>query len=211
VFTGIIEDIATIAEVRSSASGLVLAVDSNLDTAGIALGDSVAVQGACLTVVEVSGRRLAFDVGPETVRATTLGRSRRGQRVHLERALSLGGRLGGHLVTGHVDGVGRIVERRPRGESLELVIEAPEEVRPYLVAKGSLAVDGVSLTVNDPTADRFAVTLVPHTLERTLLGRLSTGQEVNLEADILGKYVRHFSAPGRKGIDEDFLKEHGFL
>lgn len=211
MFTGIVEDLGTVVAVRPSRAGLVLAVETALDTATIGLGDSVAVQGACLTVSDVSGRRLAFDVGPETVRATTLGKLRRRQRVHLERALSLGGRLGGHLVTGHVDGVGRVLERRPRGESLELVIEAPAEVVPYLVAKGSLAVDGVSLTVNNPSGRQLMVTLVPHTLERTLLGGLAPGREVNLEADILGKYVRHFVAPGRGGIDEDFLKEHGFL
>ncbi|RME24950.1 MAG: riboflavin synthase [Deltaproteobacteria bacterium] len=210
MFTGIVEDIGRVIRTERVAAGALLQVESSLDPASMKPGDSVAVNGACLTVTRIVNGTLSFDVGPETLRATTLGRIGPGHRVHLERALRVGGRLGGHLVTGHVDGVGRLLRRRPVGNNLELEFEAPPEVVPYLVPKGSVAVDGVSLTVNSPSGGRFSVTLVPHTLERTLLGRLREGDRVNLEGDIIGKYVRHF-VPGGGGITEDFLSEHGFL
>jgi len=171
----------------------------------------VAVNGVCLTVRAHTGEGFEADIGPETARVTTLGRARQGQRMHLERALSFGGRLDGHLVTGHVDGVGQVVERSDRGSGIDLRVRAPESVRPFLIEKGSVALDGVSLTLNDVKDGSFRVTLVPHTLQKTRLGELKPGDEVNLEADLIGKYLLHFISPERREVDEAFLAEHGFF
>ena len=211
MFTGIVEDIGQVSRVRRRAEGLRLEITTRLPLESLPPGCSVAVDGVCLTVCAHAKGAFAADVGHETARVTTLGRARAGGRVHLERALVFGGRLDGHLVTGHVDGVGEVLERSVRGSGVDLVLRAPEAVRPFLVEKGSVAVDGVSLTVNAPSADAFRVALVPHTLEKTRLGELRPGERINLEADLIGKYVRHFVAPAGQGVDEDFLAEHGFL
>jgi riboflavin synthase len=212
LFTGIIEDIGQVQSLQAKPGSALLCVRTSLEVATIAIGDSVAVNGACLTVTAVEDDRLTFDVSHETLAATTLHGLKDSEGVHLERALSLGGRLGGHLVTGHVDGVGKVLARSPQGPNLDLSIQVPGALSPYLVPKGSVAVDGVSLTVNKPERDRFSVTLVPHTLERTRLGERRAGEDLNLEADLLGKYVRHFMTRGaEKGIDRQFLAEHGFI
>jgi riboflavin synthase len=212
MFTGIVEDLGTIVSIEREAQALALIVRTGLDSQSIRLGDSIAVNGVCLTVAGQKGDVLSFDVSHETHSATTLSRLGPGDGAHLERALSFGGRLGGHLVTGHVDGVGEVTRRSQSGPNVDLEILAPSLAAAYLVSKGSVAIDGVSLTVNQPRGKRFQVTLVPHTLEKTLLGARRAGDRVNIEADILGKYVRHFSgASGGASIDEDFLKRHGFL
>jgi riboflavin synthase len=214
MFTGIVEDIGQVLEVRRRDEGRGLVLGSGLPTGEIRPGDSVAVDGVCLTATHVAPGRIEADVGPETLTRTSLGLLQAGARVHLERALALGARLGGHLVLGHVDGLGEVLARRARGDSLELELAAPEAVRPFLVSKGSVAVDGVSLTVNEPSGGLFWVTLVPHTLSHTTLGERRPGAKVNLESDILGKYVRHFVSPGAgagQGVDERLLREHGFL
>ena len=212
MFTGIIEDIGTLKALDKQGDSLGLSVESRLPADELKLGDSVAVNGVCLTVSDITENKFTLDLSHETLSATTLGSCKPGQRLHLERALTLGGRLGGHLVTGHVDGVGEVVSRTPKGPNLDLVFMAPAEVVPYLIPKGSVAVDGVSLTVNDPAGQRFKVTLVPHTLEATTFSERKPGDRVNLEADLLGKYVKHFvSGSSGKGIDEQFLAEHGFL
>lgn len=212
MFTGIIEDIGILQALDRRGDSLTLAVESRLPAGELKPGDSVAVNGVCLTVSQIEKNVISFDLSHETLSATTLKDCRAGQRLHLERALTLGGRLGGHLVTGHVDGVGEVVSKTPRGRNLDLVFMAPSGVVPYLIPKGSVAVDGVSLTVNDPAGQRFKVTLVPHTLDQTTLSERKPGDRVNLEADLLGKYVRHFvSGQAGKGIDEQFLLEHGFL
>ncbi len=210
MFTGIIEDVGRVVELRRSAGGGRLVLETALELGDIASGASIAVDGACLTVAALEPRRLSFDLSAETLSRTTLGELRASDPVHLERALKFGGRLDGHLVTGHIDGVGRLVSRREQGQVLELEFEAPPEAAGLLVPKGSVAVAGVSLTVNQPSGSRFWVALVPQTLERTHLGRLRPGGPVNIEADIIGKYVRRFvGSPG--GIDEAFLREHGFI
>ncbi len=213
MFTGIVEEIGRVLEVRPRAESRELVLAAAWPVTALGLGDSLAVDGVCLTLTRLEPGRLAADVGPETMARTNLGRLRPGARVHLERALALGARLGGHLVLGHVDGLGEVVGRRARGESLELEVAAPPEVRPYLVPKGSVAIDGVSLTLNEPQGGRFRVTLVPHTLACTTLGERRPGDPLNLEADILGKYVRHFLAPGvgQGGVDERLLRAHGFI
>jgi riboflavin synthase len=212
MFTGIIEDIGTVKALDRGRDSLQLKLESALPFNELKVGDSLAVNGVCLTLTEIAEGLLSVDLSHETLAATTLKELKPGGRVHLERALSFGGRLGGHLVTGHVDGVGEVVYRTPRGPNLDLVFLAPAEVVPYLIPKGSVAVDGVSLTVNQPAGQRFQVTLVPHTLEQTTLSERRPGELVNLEADLLGKYVKHLVSGGSgNGIDEEFLAKHGFL
>jgi riboflavin synthase len=190
VFTGIVEVTGEIESLRPTAAGSRrLAVRSTLELATIPMGGSVAVDGVCLTVVARRGRRFEADLGPETLALTTLGELRAGDRVHLERPLRVGDPLGGHLVAGHVDGVGRVARVRRRGDALELGITAPEALAPYLAPKGSVTVDGVSLTVNRVDGASFSVTLIPHTLSVTKLGALRPGARVNLEADLIAKHV----------------------
>jgi riboflavin synthase len=189
LFTGIVEAQGDIEALR----GQRLSVSTALDLKAVPLGGSIAVDGVCLTVVARRARRPGWvfqaDLGPETLARTTLGERRAGDRVHLERPLRMGDPLGGHLVAGHVDGVGRLRKAVRRGDALELQVAAPPEIAPYLAPKGSVAIDGVSLTVNRVAAQTFSVTLIPHTLAVTHLGALPAGARVNLEADLLAKQV----------------------
>ncbi len=211
MFTGIIEEIGTLTNLQRAGKEMQLRIATRLSD-GLSPGDSVAVDGVCLTVTKVVKGEVLLDVSHETLAATTVGYRRVGDRVHLEQALSLGGRLGGHLVTGHVDGVGEVLSRHPQDTGLDLWLQAPASVWPFLVPKGSVAVDGVSLTVNEPSAERFRVSIVPYTIEKTKLSELRPGDRVNLESDILGKYVKHFMG-GSSGsrLNEEFLRRHGFL
>jgi len=189
VFTGIIETTGRVERVTARGGGtrLTLAVDRVLPR--LALGESIAVNGACLTVTSGSGRRFTVDVSPETLRRTTTGSLARGDRVNLERALRVGDRLGGHIVQGHVDGVGRLDAIHPEGEWVLYRFRAPKPLWPYLVEKGSIAVDGVSLTVFSCRDGRFQVALIPHTLRLTTLAERTPGDRVNLEADVLLKHI----------------------
>ncbi|HTS23785.1 MAG TPA: riboflavin synthase [Casimicrobiaceae bacterium] len=191
MFSGIVQGIGRIARARAHGDGRRIEVDAgNLDLSDVAAGDSIAVAGCCLTVVGVSGQLLAFDVSAETLRCTA-GLDRLGE-VNLEKALRLSDRLGGHLVTGHVDGVGTVARVEPlggEGASTQIEIEAPEALARFIAAKGSIAVDGVSLTVNAVAARRFAVNLIPHTLAATTLRELEPGASVNLEIDLVARYV----------------------
>jgi riboflavin synthase len=190
MFTGIVEATGTVAALQKGASGARLrVVAADLPVGDLPLGASIAVDGVCLTVVEREAGRFAADLGPETLACTTLGALAVGALVHLERPLRVGDPLGGHLVSGHVDGVGTVVERREVGDALELDLTAPESVAPTLVAKGSITVAGVSLTINTVAGARFSVTLIPHTLAVTTLGHLAVGAAVNLEADLIAKHV----------------------
>jgi riboflavin synthase len=192
VFTGIVAGIGKVERVRAQPGGSRrVMVSTALDLSGVALGASIAVHGVCLTVVARGARRFEADLGPETLAVTTLGALAVGDRVHLERPLRLGDELGGHLVTGHVDGVGRITGRRPRGDALTLRIAAPATVVPFLARKGSVTVDGVSLTINDVAGpgNVFSVTLIPHTLAVTCLGERQRADRVNIEADLIAKHV----------------------
>jgi riboflavin synthase len=197
MFTGIIEATGIVATLDARDGGARLAVTTELDVGALPLGASIAVDGVCLTVIErAQGRSsthrsnsFAADLGPETLARTTLGALRPGARVHLERPLRLGDALGGHLVSGHVDGVGEVVGRREVGASLELQIRAPEGIVATLVEKGSVTVAGASLTINAVAGDTFSVTLIPHTLAVTTLGALAVGARVNLEGDLIAKHV----------------------
>jgi riboflavin synthase len=185
LFTGIVEAAGQIETLRAHR----LVVSTTLPLASIPPGGSIAVDGVCLTVVARRGRRFQADLGPETLARTTLGERRTGDRVHLERPLRMGDPLGGHLVAGHVDGVGRLRRSQRKGDARELDIEAPAAIAGYLAPKGSIAVDGVSLTINQVDDRTFSVTLIPHTLSVTHLGALAVGARVNLEADLLAKHV----------------------
>jgi riboflavin synthase len=197
MFTGIVEGTGTVVALTHSGSGhgARLEVDAPWPPGELAVGDSVAVDGCCLTVVARTPGGLAADLVAETLRRTALGRLATGARVNLERPLALGGRLGGHLVQGHVDGVGRVLDRRPAGEGEEVRVELPEELARYVVEKGSIAVDGVSLTVAAAGPDWFAVALVPHTLAATTLGERGPGDPVHLEVDVVAKYVERLVQP----------------
>lgn len=211
MFTGIIEETGIVKAVRRGSRGVSLEVAASRVLDRTCEGDSISTDGVCLTVTRLGGDWFAADVMAETVDRSTLGRLRAGDRVNLERALPLGGRLGGHLVAGHVDGRGRIVAREQDGTALWLTLAAPPSILRYVVEKGSVAVDGVSLTVASVDAASLRVSLIPHTQGLTTLHLKGVGQEVNLEADMLVKYVEKLmgGAPGG-GVSLDFLRENGF-
>jgi riboflavin synthase alpha subunit len=189
MFTGIVRELAAVEGVEGVEGGIRLRISAPRTAADARPGDSVALNGVCLTVVERADGTLAFDAVPETLSRTTLRRLAPGTAVNVEPALRAGEPLGGHIVQGHVDGVGRVHEVRSEGEGTRIEIEVPAELLRYLVEKGSIAVEGVSLTVAAVGDGRFAVALIPHTLAATTLGSLAAGDEVNLEADVLAKYV----------------------
>jgi riboflavin synthase len=191
MFTGLVEVLATVRSVEPDGDGRHLIVAAPF-AAELTLGESVAVNGCCLTVVECGDETCRFQAGPETLRRTNLGVLAAGDPVNLERSLRLSDRLGGHLVTGHVDGVGHVAERTRQGEWETVWFHCPPELALQLVSRGSVAVDGVSLTVVDVAADGFSVALIPHTLSNTTLGVKLVGAAVNLETDLIGKYVLKF-------------------
>ena len=192
MFTGIIEVVGTVAALEPRGSKTVVVIEAPTIADGVRVGDSIAVNGACLTVTKVGGGRLHFDAVRETLELTSLGDQRVGARVNVERAMRADGRLDGHIVQGHVDGTGRVVELARDGDDVRLSVQCGREIARYLVPKGSVAIDGVSLTVVGVTDAGFDVALVPHTLAETNLGDRRPGDRVNLEADVLGKYVVHY-------------------
>ncbi len=213
MFTGLIEATGRLVSLQRGGGGAVLEVTSPLPVQEIAVGDSVAVNGVCLTVTRIGAGTLTFDVSPETVARSTFASLSPGAPLNLERALRLGGRLDGHLVTGHVDCTARLEQKSRRDNAVLLTFRLPEEQARLLVEKGSVAVDGISLTVNELQEDRFAVTIIPHTLARTTLGELGIGGTVNIETDIIGKYVARLLAPHAVsgGLTMAKLLEHGFI
>jgi riboflavin synthase len=210
VFTGLVADIGTIRSRERSGADWKLVVHTGFDVGTLEAGESIAVDGACLTVTEIGADTFAIEASPETLRRTTLGERGVGDRVHLERALRVGDRLGGHMVLGHVDAVGTLVSKRREQNAWVLQFEAPEGVARYLIEKGSITVDGVSLTVNEVDGVRFTVAIIPHTAEHTNLVDHPVGRGVNLEADVIGKYVEKFCAPHRGGVTRELLDEMGF-
>jgi riboflavin synthase len=188
MFTGLVETVGEVAEIKPMPSGLRLRLRTDL-SAGLAPGDSLAVNGVCLTVVSADQDGVHMDVSPETLRVTTLGSLKRGMPVNLERPMRADARVGGHFVQGHVDGVGGIWDVRDDGFARVVTIGAPPEIMRYVIEKGSIAVDGVSLTISGLGEDWFQVSLIPETLERTILGEANTGTPVNLEVDVLAKYI----------------------
>lgn len=212
MFTGIVEEVGTLRRITPGAESVVLDLDAALVTEDAAVGDSILTDGVCLTVTGLRSGGFTADAMPETVRRTTLSERRPGDRLNLERALTLRSRLGGHLVSGHVDGVGTVKAVTPEDTALVVEIEAPEAVARVTVDQGSAAVDGVSLTVVGVAGDRIRVALIPHTAAVTTLGRLTAGARVNLEADLIAKYVYAFVAGSRPegGLTWEKLAEAGF-
>ena len=207
MFTGIVEEVGRVISARPGN----LAIAAGHVLQGIERGASIAVNGVCLTVTNFDQNSFSVDVMPETLNRTNLGLLRAGDGVNLERPLPLGGRLGGHLVQGHVDDTGRVTEVSRSGESMMVRFEAPPQVMPYIVEKGFIAVDGVSLTVVSKDTSSFQVSVVGYTRQHTILGNRRVGDVVNLEVDIIAKYVEQFSQARSPGITVDFLQEHGFL
>jgi riboflavin synthase len=213
MFTGLIQDIGTLVRVARTGSDATFEIASSLDTASFELGESVAVDGCCLTVTRFGSGRFSVDLSAETLRRSHLGVLSSGARVHLERALRVGDRLGGHFVQGHVDGVGTLRERRAVGAGWELRFAVDASLLPELVEKGSVAINGVSLTVNALRDDGFEVMIIPHTQGRTLLLELRPGSTVNIETDMLAKHVRRLMMLGQAGparLDE-LLQRHGYM
>lgn len=189
MFTGLVQSLGTVQGLAGDGAGVRLTVVNEQLARGAAVGDSIAINGCCLTVVAVDGAELAFEAGPETLQRTNLGRLAQGDRVNLEASLRLGDPLGGHWVTGHIDGVGSLAAREDQGPWSTLWFHTPENLTRQMASKGSVAVDGVSLTLVDVESDRFSVALIPHTLRVTTLGLRAVGDQVNLETDVLAKYV----------------------
>ena len=207
MFTGIVEEVG---RVTAALSGM-LTVTAGSVLQGVEPGCSMAVNGVCLTVTDLTNTSFSVDVMPETLRRTNLGLLEAGDGVNLERPLAVGGRLGGHFVQGHVDDTGRVASITPEGEAMMVAIEAAPGVMHYVVEKGFIAVDGVSLTIVNRDAVSFRVSLVDYTLKHTTLGGRRVGDRVNLEVDIIAKYVEQINRKPGAGVTVDFLSEHGFL
>jgi riboflavin synthase len=207
VFTGIIEEVGNAASIQPKS----LTIEAGEVLQGMKAGDSIDINGACLTVTGFDANSFSVDIMPETIKRTNLGLLRVGDKVNLERALALEGRLGGHLVQGHVDDTGRVATISREGEAMLIRFEAPPEVMRYVVEKGFIAVDGISLTVIGRSSNSFEVSVVDYTRWHTNLGDRRAGDTVNLEVDIIAKYVEVLGQGGTRGITADFLKEHGFL
>ncbi len=211
MFTGLVADIGTITRRRHDGDNTTISIETDFDTDDIDIGESIAVDGACLTVTAIGDNTFDVDASPETLERTTLGDRSVGDGVHLERALRLSDRLGGHIVSGHVDGLGTLRDKTRDGNAWILTIEAPDEVALYLIEKGSITVDGISLTINGVDGNRFDLAIIPHTAEQTLIGDYEVGRSVNLEADIIGKYVHKFASDDRNDIRIADLVGAGFL
>ena len=212
MFTGIIEDIGVIANINKMAGRWEISLKTALSPATIKEGDSISVDGVCLTVTKLSNNTFFVDASLETLRLTALKDKRIGQSVNLERAMSADGRFGGHLVTGHIDGIGTITEKKKEGDSTRFVIEVSPSLARYIVAKGSIAIDGISLTVNEQRDNIFTVNIIPYTVSRTTIGEKNLRDTINIETDIIGKYVESFLKKDKnKSIDMDFLHRHGYV
>ncbi|WP_028318903.1 riboflavin synthase [Desulfobulbus elongatus] len=217
MFTGIIQGLGTLFEKRPSGGGMIFGLEAGFDLTDPEEGESIAVNGACLTARNIKGNRFYVDVSPESLARTGLGRLQTGARVNLERALRLCDRLGGHLVSGHVDAQGQLRQRRPAGDFTLFTFSLEPGLTRYVIEKGSITINGVSLTVNSCDRDRFSVSIIPHTLAVTTLGALREGDWVNIEVDMIGKYVEKLLAEQSAGggnqsrINPAFLAEHGFL
>lgn len=216
MFTGIIEEVGTVRRVLSGGTAGEISIRAATVLEGTNIGDSIAVNGVCLTVTGMTGDGFTADVMPETLRRTNLGRLNSDSRVNLERAMAAGGRFGGHIVSGHIDGVGTIRSMRREENAVWVTIAAPTHILRLIVEKGSIAIDGVSLTVAEVTSETFSVSIIPHTGAQTILLSKRPGEQVNLENDVVGKYVQRLlepyqtETPKSGGITEEFLMQYGF-
>jgi riboflavin synthase len=211
MFTGIVEELGEVKVLRRDAGAARLTISASTVLDGTVLGDSICVNGVCLTVVALGKSEFSADVAVETLKVTNLGDLKNGAKVNLERALQLSSRIGGHLVSGHVDAVGRIRNKREEGNGWRIFFDAPEAVLRYVIKKGSIAIDGISLTVADVDKTGFSIAMIPHTAGLTTLGYKTAGDSVNLEADIIGKYVeRLLSGRVEGGVSMELLQKNGF-
>jgi riboflavin synthase len=219
MFTGIIEELGVVVNIQRSGESFVLTIDAKKILKDVHLGDSISVNGVCLTVTSFSGNQFTVDVMPETVKASSLQSLKRGAKVNLERAMAAGGRFGGHFVSGHIDGTGVIKSKKQVENAIYYEIEASPEILRYVIERGSIAVDGTSLTVFGVTDETFTLSLIPHTLSESIIGLKESGDIVNLECDMIGKYIGHFITSSQNnskkkspsGISASFLEENGFL
>lgn len=221
MFTGIIEGSGKIAAIQSSGRGSRLTVEAEFSLSQSNIGDSISVNGACLTAVKIEDRRFEVDVSPETLRTTIFNQAKVGDRVNLERAMRFSDRIDGHLVAGHIDDTGIVKQREMLGNAIVVTIEADESLTRYMIAKGSVAVDGISLTINSCDAGSFSVSIIPLTAKWTTIGQKNRGDRVNIETDMIGKYVERFltgkSYAGndrtskRSTIDREYLIKTGFM
>jgi len=210
MFTGIVESMGTVKRLARKGEDARLFIDASMNLDDLKIGDSIAINGVCLTVTEKTGSMFSADVSAETMARTTIKLLTSGEKVNLEKSLRMNSFLGGHLVLGHVDGMGKIQEKITKANSIQFGVEIDNELSRYVVEKGSVAVDGISLTVNSCEKNRFYVNIIPHTARNTTLGFKKVADLVNIETDIIAKYVEKFLNPG-KGIDMNFLAKHGFL
>jgi riboflavin synthase len=216
LFTGIIEEIGTIKAITKGNETIIITISASKILQDVELGDSIAINGVCLTVTSYTPHQFTVDVMPETFRSTTLKFLNNRSKVNLERAMAAGGRFGGHFVSGHVDGTGQIAEKRPEKNAIYYVISLPEHLMVYFMYKGSVCIDGTSLTVFNVTKNTITVSLIPHTAVHTVLGAKGPGDLVNIECDMLAKYVNRMLAPEKETNTEksklslEFLQEHGF-
>ncbi|WP_419660722.1 RibE: riboflavin synthase, alpha chain [Desulfosarcina variabilis str. Montpellier] len=221
MFTGIIEGLGTISAIANSGQGSRMTIAADFDLDGTRIGDSIAVNGACLTAVTLQGRRFTVDVSPETLNRSVLGKIKIGDRVNLERALKLSDRLDGHLVSGHVDGMGMLKKRKSLANAIIITYTVPSQLARYMIEKGSVAVDGTSLTINRCDSSSFDVSIIPHTAGLTTIGLKKVGDAVNIETDMIGKYVERFvlnPAPANQAeakpggsVDMALLAKSGFI
>ena len=217
MFTGIIEEIGSVISSSLTGGSGELRIGAALILEECKLGDSIAVNGVCLTITRIVDREISFDVSTETLRRSNLGTLKRGDQVNLERALAANGRFGGHMVSGHIDGTGTLNDRRREGNAIIFTFSAPPAVARYLIEKGSIAIDGISLTITALAGDSFSVAVIPHSLQQTTLGKRDIGTVVNLENDLVAKYIEKLMQPKNSSPDNptstlnlDLLKRHGF-
>jgi riboflavin synthase len=218
MFTGIIEEIGSISNIKQTGESIVMTIVASGILKDVKLGDSIAVNGVCLTVTSFTEKQFTVDVMPETVKATSLRALKRGSKVNLERAMTAGGRFGGHFVSGHADGLGVIKSKKPVDNAVYYEIEVASDILQYIIYKGSVTVDGTSLTVFGLSENSFTISLIPHTTSETIIGLKGTGDLVNVECDMLGKYIDHFlskrfngtPSKGKSSITSQFLEENGF-
>ena len=206
MFTGIIAAVGQLKSLESRGGDIRLHIDpAKLDLTDVKLGDSIAVNGVCLTVVEMASRSLQFDVSQETLQRTSLGQLKKGSEANLEKALAVGDRLGGHMVSGHVDGLGEVISKTASARSWQYKIKVPTELERYIAEKGSITIDGVSLTVNGVFDGGFDINIIPHTLEETIIQHYQTGTRVNLEVDLIARYLERLLPQTGSTISRDFL------
>ena len=221
MFTGIIEGLGTISAIRPAGQGKRLSIQADFALDHTKIGDSIAVNGACLTVVKISAKHFEVDLSPETLAISTFGKAKQGERLNLERAMRLSDRIDGHLVSGHIDGTGVIKQRDKKGNAIMITVAVPETMARYMIHKGSVALDGVSLTINTCDANSFSVSIIPHTAAITTVSVKQKGESVNIETDMIGKYVEQFTRgkaarsdePTKTSavIDKAFLAKSGYL